>query len=64
MKVVDNTFHGNSKVPKLPLEGVRVVELGRAWVGPAATKILGDLGAEVIKVETVNVWPVFSRGGY
>ena len=57
-----NNNRQNDKKPRLPLEGIRVVELGRAWVGPAATRILGDLGAEVIKVETVNVWPVFSRG--
>ena len=34
-----------------PLEGVRVVELG-VWVaGPAAGGVLGDWGAEVVKVE-------------
>lgn len=33
------------------LEGVRVLEMGMATTGPYATKILGTLGAEVIKVE-------------
>src|SRR5579864_1551288 len=35
----------------LPLEGVRVLELGHIIAGPAAGLILADLGAEVIKVE-------------
>jgi formyl-CoA transferase len=34
-----------------PLSGVRVVELGMLIAGPFATRLLGDLGADVIKVE-------------
>jgi succinyl-CoA---D-citramalate CoA-transferase len=35
----------------LPLQGVRVVEMGSLLAGPFCGQILGDFGAEVIKVE-------------
>ncbi|MDI7046988.1 CoA transferase, partial [Escherichia coli] len=35
----------------LPLAGIRVVELSHMVMGPTCGMILGDLGAEVIKVE-------------
>ncbi len=40
--------------PKAPLEGIRVVEYGVFHAGPGAGAILGDLGAEVIKIESAE----------
>ena len=48
---------------ELPLAGVRILELSQAIAGPFAARTLGDLGAEVIKIEQPGVGDMSRRMG-
>lgn len=45
---------GGSGTTKLPFEGLRILDLTILWSGPYAMMLLGALGADVIKLESVQ----------
>jgi len=46
---------------KLPLEDIQVIELGFVWAGPLYGRVMADVGAKVIKIESIQHFDM-SRG--
>lgn len=46
-----------------PLDGIRILDLGRFMAAPWAAQILGDLGAEIIKIERPGTGDQFRQYG-
>ena len=44
----------NSENKKRPLASVRALELAEIWAGPYCGALLGDMGAEIVKVESIQ----------
>lgn len=57
----DDRQAGSEASARLPLAGVRVLETAVVWAGPLCARMLADLGAEIIKLETARR-PDFMRG--
>ena len=47
----------------LPLENIRVTDVTNSWSGPYTANLLGSLGAEVIKVESIQYLDTWRGGG-
>lgn len=68
MKIEKNQYIMPESGAAAPLSGVRVIEFGHFAVGPFATMLLGDWGADVVKVEPpqgepMRHWPPLVEDG-
>ena len=46
----------------LPLEGLRVAEITVVWAGPHVTQLLGEWGADIVRIEPLNKPQPYTRG--
>jgi len=51
MNEISGSWNEDKKMNKPPLEGIKIIDLSAALTGPFCTQLLGDFGAEVIKIE-------------
>ena len=49
-----NPWAGDGDRPHLPLSGVRIMEMTNVIAGPVAGRLLADLGAEMVKFESLD----------
>ena len=71
LTVPDATPTGERPAPLDPAAGreeraigsIRVVDVSRLWAGPALTEFLGNMGAEVIKIESPRAFDMYRTSG-